>query len=363
MTRSLSFRFHSGQLACVAKGGIVTVCMLLLSLRAPLALGQAPDNSGFVTVRMRPVTPLLDAYAQVEPIAVLSVSAGQTGVVAGLKVVPGMHVRAGQELAHLNGPEIDSMLSQSRSTLDGAQKQLLTSEKVLATQQQQLASQLTTRQVVSQAEGSVAQSRTAVENAQFRLNAVRQLITLSSPSDAIVLALNSTDGSLVTVGQPILTLQPNNRLWLKATYYGTDLDAIHVGMTGRFVPTDGSAPVPIKVSAVFGALSADGGASIAMVPTIAKTNWLNGQFGRVSLNAPQHSLVAVPTRALILDQGKWWVMLHTPQGNRPQEVVPGSSEGWDTFIEQGLQPGAEVVVENAYLLFHQGISQRYQIPS
>ena len=71
---------------------------------------------------------------------------------------------------------------------------------------------------------------------------------------------------------------------------------------------------------------------------------------------------AVPTRALILDQGKWWVMVHTATGDHPQEVIPGPTRGWQTFIAHGLEPGTEVVVDNAYLEFHRSISQRYQPP-
>ena len=74
------------------------------------------------------------------------------------------------------------------------------------------------------------------------------------------------------------------------------------------------------------------------------------------------SLVAVPTRALILDQGQWWVLVHTANGNQPRLVTPGPARGWQTFIERGLEPGAEVVVENAYLEFHSGISKNYQPP-
>ena len=92
------------------------------------------------------------------------------------------------------------------------------------------------------------------------------------------------------------------------------------------------------------------------------TRWLNGEPGTVSLNAPQRQLVSVPTRALILDQGKWWVMVHSAKGNSPETVVPGSTLGWNTFLESGLAPGTKVIVDNAYLLFHASIAEQFQIP-
>ena len=320
-------------------------------------------DPGYVKVQLRSVAGKLEAFGQVEPIAVLPVSAAQTGVIAGLNILPGMHVHAGQEVAHLNGPQITALSLQSQADVRSAQAQLNASQKSLTIQKQQITEHLSTRQAVHQAESAVAQAQTNLDNAESRRQAVRQMMTLSAPASATVLAVNAVDGELVSAGQPILTLQTANRLWLKATYYGTDLSAIRVGMAGMFTPSEETGqPVPVRVSAVFGSLAAGGGESIALVPTTRKSRWVNGQFGTVILNAPQRKLVAVPTRALILDQGKWWVLVHTEQGDRPQAVVPGSVRGWQTFLERGLNPGEEVVVENAYLLFHRSISQTYQPP-
>jgi RND family efflux transporter MFP subunit len=342
-------------------GGALLAVALTLSAGG-LAAAQQVSDAAFITVQLHAVTPHLDAYAQVEPISVLSVSAAETGVVAELKVVPGMHVRAGQQLARLNGPGIRALMLQSQADVRSAEAQLSASQKSLAIQRQQLLSHLSTQQSVHQAESAVAQAQTNLDNAQSRLQAVRQMMTVSAPADAIVLTLNSADGELVSAGQPILTLQPAHRLWLKAAYYGSDLSAIRVGMTGRFSPADRSESIPVKVLAVSGSLAMSGGESIAMVSTTPKPEWINGEFGAVTLNSPQRMLIAVPTRALILDQGKWWVMVHTAKADYPQSVVPGPAQGWDTFVEQGLEPGTQVVVENAYLLFHSAISRHYQLP-
>jgi len=326
-----------------------------------MAAGQTLD-ADLVTVQLQTVTPHLDAYALVEPTSVSPINAAQSGIITGLRVLPGAHVRAGQELARLEGPSTKAALLQSEADVRSAQAQLSTAQKSLAIQTEQLTSHLSTREAVHQAESTAVQAQTAFDNAQARLESVRQMTTVSAPADAIVLALNSAEGELVSAGQLILTLQPGNSLWLKAAYYGNDFRAIHIGMTGRFSPSDGSPSIPIKVCAVFGALGTSGGESIAMVPLKAKSQWINGESGTVSLDSPQRNLVAVPTRALILDHGEWWVMVHTAQGDHPQAVVPGPAEGWNTFIERGLTPGTKVVVNNAYLLFHSGISEHYQIP-
>ena len=361
ISRPRTFSFSRVRVRTIER--IVASVLLTLGSRSLIAAVPPVNNTGYVTVQSRPVTSHISAYARVEPIAVLTISAPETGVIVHLRVVPGMHVHKGQVLAQLTGPELEAILLQNRADLRSAQTQFSASQKVLATQRQQLLLQLATKQTVDQADAAVAQAQTNLDNTQSRLNSVRQMMIVSAPTDAIVLALSTTDGSLVTPGQAVLTLQPANHLWLKATYFGADLAGIHIGMSGQFLPSDQSAPIPIKVSAVFATLGNAGGESIAMVSNSAHPRWLNGESGTVTLDSLQRNLVAVPTRALILDQGKWWVIVHTSQGDHPQSVVPGPTQGWDTFIESGLAAGTQIVVENAYLLFHQGISQHYQIPN
>jgi multidrug efflux pump subunit AcrA (membrane-fusion protein) len=178
-----------------------------------------------------------------------------------------------------------------------------------------------------------------------------------------VLTINAANGQLVGTGQPVVTLQTTARLWLTASYYGPDLSLIHVGMTGVFTPADGSAPVPVRVRAVSGTMAAGEGEAIGLMPMAATSRWINGEFGVVTLDLPPRKLIAVPTRALVLDQGKWWVLVHSPEGDRPQEVVPGPTRGWNTFLESGVSEGTQIVVEDAYLLFHLGIAKRYTPPN
>lgn len=346
----------------VALIGSVSVAVVFLSIVGVAALSGQTTDADFITVQSRLETPQLAAYGQVVPISVVSVSAAEAGVVSGLRVRPGIHVRAGQALAHLSGPTIDSLVVQSETAVRSAESQVDAAVKSLAIVRQQLPSHLTTRQAVQQAENAEALARSGLVNAQSRLKTVRQLMTVSAPVDGIVLQLNSADGALVSAGQPILTVQPGNGLWLLATYYGADLAAIRVGMTGQFHPADGGEPLKVRVASVPGTLAAGGGETVGFEPLQASRTWLSGESGTVSLDLPARQMVAVPTRALVLNQGKWWVMVHAASGDRAQEVVPGPAQGWDTFIVSGLAPGQKVVVNNAYLLFHASVTEQFQIP-
>lgn len=361
MARIPHLNHRGGWKEPVTLAGALAAAWLVLGASGLRAAGQSPD-AGYVTVQDGKVTPHLEAYGQIEPGATLMLSFAESGVVAGLQAEAGTSVQAGEVLAHLSGPHVQSVLSQAQAEVRRARARLGLSKKSLAAQKRELALHRGTQEAVRQAQGAVTQAQRSLANAQSRLEAVRQMMILSSPVDGAVLMADAMNGEQVSAAQPILTLQTQYRLWLEADYYGSDLSTVRAGMTGTFTPADGSGSIPVQVCAVAGLLTAGGGASIVMVPAAPGSRWIDGEIGTVTLNLPQRVLIAVPTRSLILNQGRWWVLVHTPHGDRPRAVVPGPSRGWQTFLEDGLKPGEQVVVENAYLLFHRNISQRYQPP-
>lgn len=327
-----------------------------------LASRSARAQTNWIVARSESVTNHIKGYAEVQPIAVLPVRAPVTGVVTGLTLLPGGSVRAGEQLGRLSGPEMHILLSENSNAVASARAQLKAAKKTLAVQRRKFTSHLSTQQDLADAESAAAQAKAELATAQSHLNGARQMSVLRAPTDGRLLAVNAADGERVRAGDPILTLQPTHRLWLRASFYGADAAAVRVGMTGEFSPSNGGGVVPIKVCTVFAALAPDGAESVGLIASKPNPGWLNGESGTVTLKRAARALVAIPTRALILDQGQWWVLVRTGQHVQRRRVTPGPSRGWKTFLKRGLAPGTEVVVENAYLEFHRSIARHYQPP-
>lgn len=321
---------------------------------APIAL--------YLAARTVRVSPRLYAYATVEPAYTVTVSAPEAGVLSGLRVTPGARVTAGERLARLQGPGLAAQLLQAEAGLRSAQAQWQAAEKTLAVAREQLATHFGTRQAVHQAEGAVAQMQGNAAQARTALQTVRVLQTVSAPAAGTVLALQAGEGALVSANQALLTLQPAGQLWLRASFYGADSDQVRAGQTGRFTPAGGGRALAVRVVRRFGTLAPNGGESVALAAAGAAPGWLNGEYGSVTLGEAARAAVAVPTRALILDRGRWWVMVHGDHGDTPRAVTPGAAMGWDTLITTGLKAGEEVAVTNAYLLFHRAVARHFQLP-
>lgn len=333
----------------------------MASAAGAAGMAGAASETGTITAHAQPVAVEYRAYGRVQPIAVLPVTAGEPGVVTGLRVVPGSPVTAGELIATLTGPEIQSLLVSRESEVRSSSAGLAAAQRALAAEKEKLAGHLTTRVAVGAAESALAAATAALEIAQAQLRDAQAKSTLRASSAGRVLAVDAADGERVAAGQAIVTLQTGARLWLMASFYGRDAASIRVGMSGLFQPAAGGAPLPVKVAAVGASIGIDGGEQVGLAGAPAGS-WLNGEWGAVTIEGASRPMIPVPSEALILDEARWWVLVRTSQGDHVQAVVPGPTRGWQTFIEDGLRPGQQVVVQNAYLEYHRGISSRYTPP-
>lgn len=345
-----------------------------LSWRAALIRGIAaacitcalpvPAATPGVAVQSRTCVPHVRAFARVQPIADASVRAGMDGRLAHLDVVPGNHVHAGQRIGALGGRQVKARLKSDRARFEAARREERARRDALGAQRYRLSQHLSSRENVDSAEEALARAQARRVAAGQTLDADRALAVLRAPASGTVIAVHVHVGERVGNGQVLLRIQPDDGLWLMASAYDPRTrQRLHVGMRGQFTPDDGSATIAVRIVQLPPRLHADGGQPIAMQRTDAKGAgaWIAGETGTVVLEGKPEKRLLVPTRALVLDRGRWWVLLVTAHGEKQQPVTPGERVGARTVIERGLRPGDSVVVEHVYRRFHSGIAQHYQI--
>jgi len=335
-------------------------CLAILISLAAMPSARAADAPWVAKLQSMPRQ--IIAYATVEPRSVLRLRAGMAGEVANLTVLPGDTVSAHEVLGQLTGPTVEMLLSARQAALAGAEATLKGAQQELTIQQEKFAGRLATRGAVTRDVAALSNAQAKLDSARSALSAADDMATLRAPSAGRVLTVGAVSGERVAMGETVLTLVPEKDLWLRATVYGADANLVARDMTGEFTPAGGGPAIAVTVRTIVGALQPNAGRTVNLVSRDTATGWLDGETGTVTINAGKLSGVAVPTRALILDQARWWVLVRTPQGVHPQAVVPGPTRGWKTLIAQGLSPGEQVVVEDAYLEYHRGISQHYAPP-
>ena len=344
--------------------GLRAVSMAVALVLAGVSIRAHAGADSYLVVREQSVPQTLLAYGQVEPIATVQLRTLGAGTLSGLHIVPGSAVRTGEVVARLTGPRIRALLVARTQQLRAARARQTAARHVLAIERRQFDAQLATQQALDAARAELASAHAAARTAAALLHEARSLQTVRAPVAGAVLSVQAANGEQLGARQDIATLQPAGRLWLRAQVYGAAAGRLHVGMTGRFTLVGEDAAVSVKVVAISPAITADGGTRIGLLPTTANPPswWINGKRGSLVLEGPAQRMALVPTQALILDRGHWWVLVHTPAGDQPRQVVPGPAEGWWTAVASGLSVGQEVVVTDAFLDYHRGIASHYTPP-
>ncbi|HQT64560.1 MAG: hypothetical protein B7Z75_05705 [Acidocella sp. 20-57-95] len=339
------------------------LCRLIIYAVLALPTGSfawataSPTN--WVTATAVSEAPQISGFASAQPNSLITISPSQAGIITRVDIVPGQSVAAGQVIAILGGPQIDAATTQAEAALTSARAAQHAAQISLTTEEQKLQQHLSTQQLVSQAEAALISAREQTTTDTENFAALQKSITLRSSLAGVVQTVAVSEGSVVATGQTVATILPRSGSWLKAVFYNASITGIAAGTTGLFTPSTGGPSVPVILRGAFGVAQADGGVPVALVPAAPLAP---GAFGTVTLNLPVRRVTLVPTEALIMDKGLWWVMLHTAQGDKPVQVVPGPAQGYNTVIKTGVKPGDEVIVVNAYLLYHRGIAALYQPP-
>ena len=314
---------------------------LWLALSALALTAQAPV--GRVTVRVTLQAPSLSGFAIVQPGTPVKITALQAGVLTSLAVAPGESVHPGQTIGRLSGPQIAAALA----TAQGANA---AADAALAAEQGKFAEHLSTK-------AAVAQAKAAAASARAQLAALRAAASLQSPVAGQVQSLAAGPGSALQPGQPVAVVQPAAGAWVKAVLYDPQAAELSPGTAARFAPANGNAAIPVTLRGEQGT-QPDGGVVLAF----SGTGLLPGQAGTLSLSLRARRVFLVPSEALVMDNGRWWVMLHDAQGNHAVQVVPGAADGAQTPILAGLAAGDQVIVQDAALLYHRDIASLYQPP-
>jgi membrane fusion protein, heavy metal efflux system len=276
-----------------------------------------------------------------------------------LRVLPGEMVRSGQTIAHLTGPMVSTEHARLAADLKSAQIRVSAATQAAAIEQRKFDEQLSTRDAIARAHAELDTARQQLIAAQAAARNYTSLAEIGTAEPGVVTAVNASDGQYVSTGQALVTVASSRGLHVVANLYGSDAASVTTGMRGTFLREGSDAPIEVTVQRTSWSVIAPGQLEV-WLDAAPGHSLVAGTVGTVSLTASDGKLLAVPSAALILDGGQWWVLVRDKSGNHRRRVVPGPSEGGWTSIRQGLAPGERVVTQDTYLLFHQDFATRYQ---
>ena len=227
------------------------------------------------------------------------------------------------------------------------------SKKEYERMQSLIKSKIVSEKEFAQAEQNYENARISYEALSKNHSSVGQNIT--APIAGYVKSIMVKEGDYVTIGQPLVSVTQNRRLFLRAEVSEKYYPYLRTISSANFKTSYNNEVFELK--ALNGKLLSVGktsGEDSFYIPVTFefdnKGEIIPGSFVEVYLlSSQQEKVLSLPRTALTEEQGLFFVYLQLDEeGYKKQEVTLGADNGKSVQILTGLKTGDHVVTEGAY---------------
>lgn len=200
--------------------------------------GDAPVTLEFgaadlVRVESRPLARWLPVSGTVAPLRQAVVKARVSGDIRQIAIREGETVRAGQVVARIESPDLDSRLAERIGALESAKAQLALAEKTRLTNQALLKQNFISRNAFDNSESGYEVARGAVKSAEAQVQIARNALqdaVVAAPLSGIVARRHVQPGEKVAFDAPVVTIVDLAELELQALVPAIDVPELAPGM-------------------------------------------------------------------------------------------------------------------------------------
>ncbi len=287
--------------------------------------------------------------AQVYPIV--------SGIVKSIHVELGDYVKQGQVLASIQSSEVASFQKQKLDAIN---------DVAIAEKNLQVAKDLFEGKLNSEKDVAVAERELEKAKAELaRINEIYSIYSLKegtvfniiAPISGFVVTkkINQNEQIRLDNSEPVFSIAEINEVWALANVNESDIAKIQVGYDAN-VNTLAFPEVPFegKIDKIFNAIDPE---TKSMKVRIKIPN--NDFKLKPEMNCTvivryneNHSMVSVPSSAVIFDKSKYWVMVFKDRHNiETRKIEIFRQLGEFTYIKEGLTEGETVISKNALLIY------------
>ncbi len=289
----------------------------------------------------------------VQPFEIAQIYARVPGYLKSWRRDIGANVKAGEELAAIDTPDLDQQLEQAKADLATAQANQrlasLTANRWKALQGSEAVSQQAVDEKAGDEEAKQALVAASQANVR-RLEALEAYKRVTAPFNGVVTARKTDIGALInagSTGQELFEVSDLHRLRIYIQVPQVMSSKIAIGQTATFtVPQVPGHPFPANVVAISHALDATSRSMTVQLQADNPGDQLAaGSYCQVSFQVAGDSASArVPSTALIITNNGTKIAVLAPGGHAVLKPVKlGRDLGEQVEILAGLQPGDQVI--------------------
>jgi RND family efflux transporter MFP subunit len=296
---------------------VIVVVGLVTRASGNARLREWTDAQSVPTVAVAPPTSSGDAGAldlpgRLEAYSRASLYARVPGYLKSWSVDIGSPVKAGQELATIETPDLDQELLQSKANLATAQANVALAQTTAKRWQELLKTGAVSKQDVDEKLGDYKAKQAIVKASQAdvdREQTLKGFAKITAPFDGIVTARNTDVGALISVGgttgQELFVVSDTKKLRVYVSVPQTYVPSIPPGTKATItVPERPGKKYEATVESSAQAVNVSSGSTLMQLGVVnANNDLLPGGFANVSLQLPGNAAaLRIPSSALLFDK-------------------------------------------------------------
>jgi RND family efflux transporter MFP subunit len=343
----------------VVVAAVIVVVGLVTRASGNARLREWTDAQSVPTVAVAPPQTSGDAGAldlpgRLEAYSRASLYARVPGYLKSWSVDIGSPVKAGQELATIETPDLDQELLQSKANLATAQANVALAETTAKRWQELLKTGAVSKQDVDEKIGDYKAKQAIVKASQAdvdREQTLKGFARITAPFDGIVTARNTDVGALISVGgttgQELFVVSDTKKLRVYVSVPQTYVPSIPPGTKATItVPERPGKKYQATVESSSQAVNVSSGSTLMQLGVDNTNNdLLPGGFANVSLALPGNAAaLRIPSSALLFDKhGLRVATLDKDDRIRLKPVTIARDLGQAIEIGSGLAPDDRVI--------------------
>lgn len=351
-----------GVIGVVAVVGLAAVVVTGISTRSngdvklrEWTEAQAMPSVAVALPGTKPLNATLDLPGRLEAYSRAPIYARVSGYLKSWEVDIGAPVKAGQQLAEIEAPDLDQQLLQARADLTNAQAAAKLSGATLARRKTLLASNFVSQQEIDERSADLASKEAQVNSMQAnvaRLVALASYKNVTAPFEGIVTERNTDVGALINggtgSGAAMFVISDVKKLRLYVNVPQSYLPSIKMGAKATVsVPEYAGRSFPATIEASAQSVDVSSGTTRMQLSIENTNNELRpGAFANVSLSlASNKQPLTIPASALIFNSSGLRVATVGPDDKVLFKTVTIARDlGREIEIATGLAADDRVIV-------------------
>jgi len=286
--------------------------------------------------------------------AVSQVNVPVAGRITAIHVKTGDRVKAGDPLITFSSPDAAAARAQLATALaehDAAVQETARQDTMVASGVGVDSERVATRARLAQTQAELARAQAT---AAMLGGGGGSTVVLRAPIDGTVTARRTSVGAVAQPGgDPLIELGDPSSLWIVADVFERDLAQVHDGAAVDVELPTRAAPVRGHVVSVGSALTGALRTAPVYIAFDAEADGVRaGMFARAAIKAPAGRSIAVPSDAVLIEDGKTYVVYVRTGADLfvARKVQIGRSIDGKVEVSSGLVEGEDVVVKGALLV-------------